>query len=143
MNYSSLLFNIRATSVTTSTTQQLLLPEPEGPYFFTFRRKLVQTLNLDPILTLNLLEVSRPGHLVCAEKQRQEHLSGIRGGFCPEAGALRGHGSHLCTVCSQLLAFSMTYSILLKPCWGKEEWPVLTCKGDGCAGYLFTDFSKS
>lgn len=57
MNYSSLLFNIRATSVTTSTTQQLLLPEPEGPYYFTFRRKVVLIWKLDPILTLNLLDL--------------------------------------------------------------------------------------
>lgn len=104
MNYSSLLFNIRATSVTTSTTQQLLLPEPEGPHCFTFRRKLVQTRKLDPILTLNLLEVVRLVHLVCAKKQRQDPLSGVRGGFCPQAGEFRGHGTHLCTMqCSNCL----------------------------------------
>lgn len=120
MNYSSLLFNIRATSVTTSTTQQLLLPEPEGCYCFTFRRKLVQTQKLDPVLTLNLLEVLRPGHLVCAKNkekipflesevtfvQSQKHSEGMAPISAPSAA----------TVCSQLLAFSMTYSILLEPC---------------------------
>lgn len=103
MNCSSLLFSVRATSVTTSTTQQLLFPEPERSYCFTFRRKLAQTSKLDPILTLNLLEVLRPGHLVCAKKQRQDPRSGVRGGFCPESGAFRTHGTHLCTVCSYSL----------------------------------------
>lgn len=103
MNYSSLLFNIRASSVTSSPTQQLLLPEPEGPYCFTFRRKLVQTRKLDPILTLNLLEVLRHGHLECAGNkdkipflesevvfvQGQEHSKGmapISALFAPSIG---------------------------------------------------------
>lgn len=146
MNCSSLLFSVRATSVTTSTTQQLLFPEPERSYCFTFRRKLAQTSKLDPILTLNLLEVLRPGHLVCAKKQRQDPRSGVRGGFCPESGAFRTHGTHLCTVCSySLLPVIGIFHDILHPLktWGEEEQPVLTCKEDGFAGYLFTDFFPS
>lgn len=121
---------------------------PKAITVVTFRRKLAQTLKLDPVLTLSVLEVFRPGHLVWTTKQRWDPMSGVRGGVPSQAGAFREHSTHLCTLGSQQ-SFAPNYwqmswtSILSKPCWGKEKWSVLTCRSDGCIRYLFTLSSMS
>jgi len=139
MNYSYLLLNVRATSVVTNTTQQLLLHEPEGHHCCYIRKKLAQTLKLDPVLTFSVLEVLKPVHLAWTTKQKWDPFSGVRGGFPPQAGAFREHGIHLCTLGSHCSL----------PSTGKCLEPPFTQnhaegKRNGrfslstCVGYLFT-----
>lgn len=71
---------------------------PKAIAVVTFRRKLAQTLKLDPVLTLSMLEVFRAGHLAWITKQRCNPVSGVRGGFPSQAGAFRQHSTHLCTL---------------------------------------------
>lgn len=112
---------------------------PKAIAVVTFRRKLGKTLKLDLLLNLSGIEEFRPGHLAWTTEQREVAVSGVRGGFPP--WAFREHTTHLCTLSSHCLlptTDTSWTSILSKPSWGKEKWPVISCGPHGHVGSLFT-----
>lgn len=143
MNYSYLLLNIRLLqTVTTNTTWWSLSPDPKGHRCCYIQKKTGPNSEVGSGFKCSRSAESWASS-VDHKTKMESNVWGQRWLSFTGRSIQRAQRPSLHPGQSQ---FAPNYwqvpwtSILSKPCWGKDIWPVLTCTSDGCVGYLFTLF---